>query len=551
MVKPLTKFYLSCLLSSWGDRIWFFALSIYFVTINKDTLLMTALNGLICNIFSILFGPILGGLVDKHQRIRVVRYSLFIQNFTVALNCVVVVLIIFYKDFTQETWNGWFLYAAQGAMIMLNVISKLASTTTKISIERDWVVVISEYLSRDSNEQEQKSKNLTLINSTVRRIDLSTNVIAPLVAGLIMSFLNIEYSFNKNINGTVISAVIFAIWNIFSYLIEYTLLSSVYKNIPSLKKSKLERSIEKNKASLMKKIRNSFKFTKKGWKVYFQQGPILMPSLALSLLFLTVLSFDGITIGYAKYQNLKEFTISIFQGVGSVTGILGTIAFPILHNKIKMRLQLVGIIGGITQLTFLFGCLTAIFLPGSPFSISQIFFPNSTSNCTTLDSSSNETIPFWSWNTFVESDCRVYTSIIVLLSCMALSRFGLWLSDLVIHQIFQENIKESERGVVGGVQWSINTVFDLLKYISVIFFSDIHEYGYLVIMSVMAVSVSFVLYTIYAVSTGCKNDDEIEMKEMKIRKSMIKHPAEFELEETDSFDEGEDNTNENDKLNKQ
>ena len=53
-----------------GDRIWFFALSIYFVTINKDSLLMTAISGLTCNIFSILLGPILGGLVDKHQRIK-------------------------------------------------------------------------------------------------------------------------------------------------------------------------------------------------------------------------------------------------------------------------------------------------------------------------------------------------------------------------------------------------------------------------------------------------------------------------------------------------
>lgn len=48
---------------------WFFALSIYFVTINED-LLMTAINGLVCNAALILLGSAIGNVVDKYQRIN-------------------------------------------------------------------------------------------------------------------------------------------------------------------------------------------------------------------------------------------------------------------------------------------------------------------------------------------------------------------------------------------------------------------------------------------------------------------------------------------------
>lgn len=54
--------------TSKGDRIWYFALSIYFVTINNNSLLVTALNGLCANLALITLGPYIGSLIDKHQR---------------------------------------------------------------------------------------------------------------------------------------------------------------------------------------------------------------------------------------------------------------------------------------------------------------------------------------------------------------------------------------------------------------------------------------------------------------------------------------------------
>ena len=158
---------------------------------------------------------------------------------------------------------------------------------------------------------------------------------------------------------------------------------------------------------------------------------------------------------------------------------------------------------------FLCICFASVWLPGSVF----VLVNNSSTYATHQECLSlNHTLNFSLNNQsltrvrqltkiesfFFESPCLDYTSILVLLIGMALSRFGLWLSDLVIHQIIQESVEEKERGIIGGAQNSFNTIFDLIKYFLVIILSDVTQYGYLVIVSVVAVSSSALLYIVYA-----------------------------------------------------
>lgn len=69
---------------------------------------------------------------------------------------------------------------------------------------------------------------------------------------------------------------------------------------------------------------------------------------------------------------------------------------------------------------------------------------------------------------------------------------------------------ESKRGLIGGVQNSLNTVFDLIKFAVVIFLSDISQYGYLVIVSILAVLTAFALYTSYVVIMCARRDTKRE-----------------------------------------
>jgi iron-regulated transporter 1 len=181
---------------------------------------------------------------------------------------------------------------------------------------------------------------------------------------------------------------------------------------------------------------------------------------------------------------------------------MGTYTFSFLHNTLKLKLTAVGLTGSVFQMTFLTLCLISIWLPGSPFELSSgrgLTCDNSSYFNQTSEILSNSTDvghgPFM--DHFFLSPCKSYYSILMLLFGMAFSRFGLWLFDLSIHQIIQENVAENERGVVGGVQSSINTAFDLIKFTIVIFLPTIPKYGYLAIVSYGAVFLGFVLFTIY------------------------------------------------------
>ena len=68
-LKIRNRFYF-LLLSNKGDRLWAFALSIYFITINEDSLKITAINGLSGSLAKIIFGPLMGSVIDKYQRIK-------------------------------------------------------------------------------------------------------------------------------------------------------------------------------------------------------------------------------------------------------------------------------------------------------------------------------------------------------------------------------------------------------------------------------------------------------------------------------------------------
>ncbi len=384
----------------------------------------------------------------------------------------------------------------------------------------------------ETDEQKQVfKKRLASVNATMRRIDLTTAIVSPLCAGLIMSFFNLSSFFS----GIVLSALFFAAWNIVSFICEYSLLASVYRLVPELAKTQIDIKIKEVQNRNALTLLNPFKKIYDGWSLYINQGLVLMPSMAFSFLFLTVLSFDSITIGYAKSQKVTETFISILQGMGSICGVLGTVAFPLLHNKFKIRLQYVGIVGSVYQFAFLIVCVVAIWLPGSPFTLSDNLFQTNVNNCM-----QNETISFLN-NTIAEvhanstlhltrvkrvlfeTPCRAYTSILVLMIGMALSRFGLWLTDLTINQIIQESVDEKERGTIGGVQSSLNRLFDLIKYVCVMFLSDIRQYGYLVIISASAIFVAICLYVIYVCLFMSKHRyDQVPTNVPVIDKSTIK-----------------------------
>lgn len=75
---------------------------------------------------------------------------------------------------------------------------------------------------------------------------------------------------------------------------------------------------------------------------------------------------------------------------------------------------------------------------------------------------------------------------------------GLWMADLAISQIFQETIAEEERGVVNGVQNSLNSVMDMAKSILVIILPNPRTFGILIVISWLSVVIGYVMYCRYS-----------------------------------------------------
>lgn len=92
----------------------------------------------------------------------------------------------------------------------------------------------------------------------------------------------------------------------------------------------------------------------------------------------------------------------------------------------------------------------------------------------------------------------VYGNVSMTTLSLALLFTGLWSFDLTVTQLLQETIYESERGVVNGVQSSMNYMMDLLHFLMVISAPQPQHFGILVIISVLFVTAGHIMYFLYA-----------------------------------------------------
>ncbi len=67
----------------------------------------------------------------------------------------------------------------------------------------------------------------------------------------------------------------------------------------------------------------------KSWKIYFSHE-VRNAGIGLASLYMTVLGFDSITMGYAYSQGVPESILGILLAVGAAVGLLGSVVFPFL-----------------------------------------------------------------------------------------------------------------------------------------------------------------------------------------------------------------------------
>lgn len=512
--------YMGHALSTWGDRMWNFAVAVFLVELYGNSLLLTAVYGLVVAGSVLLLGAIIGDWVDRNPRLKVAQTSLVVQNSCVIL-CGILLMVVFqFREQLDVLYNGWILTFCYIMVITIANIANLASTAMSITIQRDWVVVVAG----------QDSSKLADMNATVRIIDQLTNILAPMLVGQIMSF-----------GSHFIGCGFIAGWNLCSMCVEYALLWKVYQKTPALavKAGQKEQPQELKQLNVQKDLENGqspedssqplmtetsavvvaaadpptkergclhqatepMRTLRAGWVAYYNQN-IFFAGMSLAFLYMTVLGFDCITTGYAYTQGLNGSVLSLLMGASAVSGICGTVAFTWIRKK--CGLIRTGFISGVVQLSCLMLCVASVFAPGSPLDLSVSPFQDLYTHLVgekPLPEADHSLIGGNATTAPPPDDVAPltsYMSVSLLFAGVIAARVGLWSFDLTVTQLIQENVIESERGVINGVQNSMNYLLDLLHFIMVILAPNQEAFGLLVLISVSFVAMGHAMYFVFA-----------------------------------------------------
>lgn len=237
--------------------------------------------------------------MDATSRKNVVRVGIALQFLGVLLGIVFfLVLDEVVHQSADEVWRVSLYFAG---LCVAGIFASLGSHITDIAIGNDLVPALVPV------------NRLTWFNAWMRRIDLSTEVGAPIFAGFI-------YVFNPTSWHHLLGLILVALWNLISFIPEYGILRGILKITP-------ERVIQTTSAE---------------WKSLFKidhriatNSPLFWLLVSNTFLWFSVLSPHGVLLtAYLKEQvQMMESEISIFRALGALFGLISTLSFPFFAKR--------------------------------------------------------------------------------------------------------------------------------------------------------------------------------------------------------------------------
>merc|ERR1719158_2036865 len=473
-VETPWRVYSAHALSTWGDNMWWFAGGCYMLEMHKESLRLTAIYGLVIAASVILFGASVGRFIDKTRRLTAARIFLTVQNTAVSLCALLLAWFISYKEELTEECQHWVMVCVSVGAIILASVARLASSGTNIIIQKDWIVVIAE----------DDTDRLAKMNSILRTIELTTYMLAPAAAGQLFTFFGFGYT-----------GIIIAGWNIVSVCLEYFLLSLIYKKYPALANKRRKVPEVDGEDAEKSGDTNPLREVYAGWKTYLPH-PVMKAGVGLACLYMTVLGFDNITYGYCLLQGVPHAVLGVLVGISALVGVAGSLAYPVLRNRVGI--ERTGLLGMFLLVSCSSLAVISAFLPGSPMDLSFLL-NNRSATILEQNTSSSSDVEMTAERSWTQPEFWLsYASVLVFLTGIILARFGLWVVDLTINQLLQEKVAEDVRGVVNGVQDSLNNTLDLLKCVLVIILPAQETFALLIFASFISVNFGWLLYALYS-----------------------------------------------------
>ena len=156
-----------------------FAVPVIFIALFPKTLLLPSLFAFSSNLGCVIFGSYMGSLIDKTQRLPLIRISLILQNICVVISTICLLLIYRYRGDVVPYDNAKF-FIILVIMNFAGFVGTLAGLVESISISKDWVIILC------GKDNELMAKT----NATMRRINLICEIAAPFFFGLMLTFMS-------------------------------------------------------------------------------------------------------------------------------------------------------------------------------------------------------------------------------------------------------------------------------------------------------------------------------------------------------------------------
>ncbi|OTA68417.1 hypothetical protein K449DRAFT_450633, partial [Hypoxylon sp. EC38] len=250
-----------------------------------------------------------GTWIDTANRLTVVRTSILGQRISVAASCAIFWVLLQRPGLSNRTVYGFF-----AVTVVFACVEKLCAGMNLVSVEKDWVVVITE-----GNEAARRT-----MNARMRRIDLFCKLLGPLAIALIAAA------------SVPVAVYITLAMNLASVLVEYICIEMVFRRVPTLRRSSVQlRLAQRSRLTPLQWIQQMVSriLMISSSRLYFGH-PAAIPSFALSLLYFTVFSFSGQMLTYLLASNINLWQVGIIRGVSTAFELSATLIEPRLMKRI-------------------------------------------------------------------------------------------------------------------------------------------------------------------------------------------------------------------------
>ncbi len=536
-VESATKvLYVATFIAKFAELGWEFCSTLVLVALtNYKSMILVSSYGLFTGFAICVFGPLVSSIIDDTDRNRLSVALLFnsFQKLSIIVQgvCCFFLMMSIPSDVTLETSESlappsnlitWVLLVA---IHLFGAFESLTSQSLSIAMECDWIVVMSKVMgdrtedhssseslqgsSEDENvyghqqeneldqqlqpefldtttlhssgeENHQNLENtipekiswLTNTNTILKQIDLACKVATPIVFGFILSHIDgytpsstdavpqshwIDLSIIVLLSGFTTLIALFVATRMFqqTYKLvpvlalrncsednaEIDASSSVCMNEES---SSFETNEDQVSSSLHERISACCQI-----RVFLEQ-PMSYAGISYSLLWINVLCFGSLMTAYLVFKGMNFGTIGFLKGVSYSMGLVGTIAYGFSNRHFSL------IQTGRWSVSWQFSCLILSFV--------SLFIPDTN------------------------------VSLALLITGVIASRIGLYVFDLTIRQLMQETIPEHLRGVVWGIQNSLNYVFELIMFFLGLLYSTPEDFHILATTGFVSVGVAMSLY---------------------------------------------------------